>query len=246
MKQIVFVLITITLLGCGNKTPKNKADDTSSNQKSINSSCLSDLIEKNEIEKMINKEQVASIVGISVDNIEFEENKSSRAANSTVLFKWEPMQERTMTMEVKVGDRTISQTVPLKNSINIGRIDLIGNKKNQSALEYFDYTYGPKTKQEKEQTKSKIDQAQETSDQVNKKSAEALKSMVDKQTSNKVSGIGSSAFGSVQKASGMIYYNLKVLHGDTMFEITTDVSDDSDEDIRIAKEIAQQIINNCN
>src|SRR6056297_152579 len=246
MKQILFVLIAVILLGCGGKTSKNEADDTSSNQKTIGNSCLSDLVEKNEIEKMINKEQVASIVGINADNVVFEENKSSRAKYSTVIFKWEPAQERTMTMEVKVGDRTISQTAPLKNSINVGKIDSIGDKKDQSALEYFNYVYGPKTKEEKKEAKARVDRAQETSDKVDKKSAETIKSMVDKQTSSKVDGIGSSAFGSVQNANGMIYYNLKVLHGDTMFEITTDVSDDSEEDIRIAKEIAQQIIDNCN
>lgn len=246
MKELLIALMTVTILSCGNNTSNNETDDTSADQNTIGNSCLSELAEKNDIEKMISKEQVASIVGISADKIAFEENKSSRAEYSTVRFEWEPEQERTMTMEMKVGDRTVSQTLPLQNGINVGNIDVIGNKKDQSALEYFNSTYGPKTKEEKEQAIERIDRAQETSDQVNEKSAAVIKSMAGKLTSSKVDGIGNSAFGSVNNAKGMIYYNLKVLHGDTMFEITTDVSEDSDEDIRISKAIAQQIIDNCN
>lgn len=44
----------------------------------------------------------------------------------------------------------------------------------------------------------------------------------------------------------MVYYNLKVLGGNTMFQVTCDVSDDSEQDIRVALEIAKQIIANCN
>jgi hypothetical protein len=238
--------MTVSILSCGSNTSKNETNDASSDQETIGNSCLSELVEKNEIEKMISKEKVASIVGISADKIAFEENKSSSAEYSTVRFEWEPEQERTMTMEMKVGDRTVSQTLPLQNGINVGKIDVIGDKKDQSALEYFNSTYGPKTKEEKAQAMERIDRAQETSDQVSEESAAMIKSMADKLTSSRVDGIGSSAFGAVNNARGMIYYNLKVLHGDTMFEITTDVSEDSDEDIRIAKAIAQKIIDNCN
>lgn len=243
--KIPFILLftLITLISCSSDSKKEESETISiTNQPA---SCLNELVENNEIEKMIQLEQVSDIVQVAVVEIEVEENKSKSSKYSTVRYLWEPAQKRTVDMEIKAGDRTINQTVPVKSGFNVGNIEILKVKEDRTPLEYFDMLYGPKTTEEKEQMKKGVDKARSESDKVDEKSSEMIKSMVDKQNSSPVDGVGNRAFGSTKNVNGMGFYTLRVLHGGTKFEVSTDVSDDPEEDERIAKEVAIQIIQNC-
>ena len=248
MKNLFVFFIILSMLACGSNDSSDQAQATeaeTSPSNSTGSSCLTKLVESNEIEKMINPNQLADIAGITLEEIETEPNKSSSSKYSTVKYSWEPEEERTFTLEMKVGDRTISQSGPLKNSVDVGMIEIVESVGDRTPLEIFDLTYGPKTQAQKEKEKAAVDRAQESSDKVDKSSADVIKAMVDKFKTTKVDDTGTRAYGSVQEAGGMVYYNLYVLHKNTMFEVTTDVSEDSAEDARMAKLVAQQIVANC-
>ena len=248
MKLIFSLFLVLFLFSCGSQ-------DSSSVQKekkaptelevSVGNSCLSDLVESNEIEKMISIDQIAELAAIAANEVRIDDNKASTAQYSTVKYSWEPEEERTFTLEVKVGGQTVSQSGPLKNSVDVGMIEIIEPIGDRTPLEIFDLTYGPKTQAQKEKDKAAVDRAKESSDQVDESSSELIKDMVDKFNYTKVKDTGTRAYGSVQKAGGMVFYNLYVLHENTMFEVTTDVSDDSEEDARMAKLVAQRIVANC-
>jgi hypothetical protein len=246
MKSLYSFLLVFLLFACGSQDASAPDAKTEADSRATGGhSCLADLVEGNEIEKMISAEQIAELAGVLSPEVEVEPNKSSTAQYSTIKYSWEPEEERTFTLEMKVGDRTISQSGPLKNSVDVGMIEIIEAVGDRSPLEIFDLTYGPKTQAQKEKDKAAVDRAQESSDQVDESSAEVIKAMVDKFKTTKVEDTGTRAYGSVQKASGMVYYNLYVLHENTMFEVTTDVSDDTEEDARMAKLVAQRIVANC-
>lgn len=246
MKSWYCIFLVSFLVACGSQdssAPEAKTEEET--QVAAGHSCLSDLIEGNEIEKMISLDQIADIAGLGVDEVEMEDNKASTAQYSTIKYSWEPEEERTFTFEVEVGGRKISQKGPLKNSVDVGMIEIVEGVGDRTPLEIFDLTYGPKTQAQKEKDKAAVDRAQESSDEVDEGSAEVIKAMVDKFNYSKVDDTGTRAYGSAQKTAGMEYYNLYVLHENVLFEVTTDVSDDVSEDARMAKLVAQQIVANC-
>lgn len=219
-------------------------DDQEKLQRS-NTSCLADLIEGNEIEKLISKKKIEMICKVSTSALNYEVNKSSNARYSSVDFSWEPEKERVMLMETKVGDRMISQRIPLKNTIEIGNLQRLSTEE-KSPIAYFEYAYGPKTKEDKEKAKQKIDASEKASEKVDKHSAEIIKKMVDEQNAILVEGVGDKAYWNEYEVKGAKYLALRVLHADTMFKVTVDISEDTLEDLRIAKEVAVAILNNCN
>lgn len=239
------LLIALFCQSCSSST--KQSEEASESKNSVSEvSCLAELVPKNEIEKMISAEQVSDIVGKSEDSMEYSVSKSSKSDYSTFGYEWKPQKKRVMTMEMKVGDRTLTQEIPLNNQIDIGNLEII-DAKNKTPLEYFTFVYGPKTKQQKEQAKKAIDRAKENNDKVDDKSAETIKAMVDKEkASNKLEGLGDAAYWTENNTKGMIYVVLRVLHKNTMFKITTDVSEDTEKDLEISKAIARQIIANCN
>jgi len=248
MKPLFSLFLVLFLFSCGSQdssSVQKEKEATPEPEVSVGNSCLADLVESNEIEKMISIDQVAELAAITVDEVEMEDNKSSTAKYSTIKYSWEQEEERTFTLEMKVGDRTISQSAPLKNSIDVGMIEIVEAVGDRTPLEIFDLTYGPKTQAQKQKDKAAVDRAQESSGQVDESSADVIKAMVDKINYTKVEDTGTRAYGSVQKVSGLVFYNLYVLHGNTMFEVTTDVSDYSEEDVLMAKLVAQQIVANC-
>ena len=200
---------------------------------------------QNEIEKMISAEQVASIVDKAVSELEYSESKSRTSDYSTFGYEWKPEKERIMEMTMSVGERTVTTKIPLPNQVDIGNIEII-EPKNGSAEDYFKRIYGPKTKEQKERAKEAVDRAAKSNDEVDEKSAETIKNMVDKEVPNQeIAGIGDVAYWAENNTKGMIYVVTRVLHGNTMFKITTDVSEDTQEDLRVSKEITKQIIANC-
>lgn len=215
----------------------------------VTSSCLADLIEGNEIEKMITAQQLAKLVGKTEADLELKDNKSRSAEYSTMAYNWEPEEERIMIMEMKSpkaggGEHVIKTESPVPNKVIFGNIDVI-DIDGKDPKEYFRYTYGPKTAEEKEAIKKNIDKSKEQSDKVDEKSAEALKGMVDKQSSAELSDVGDLAYWSTQTYSNVTDAKVKVLHGNTMFEVAVDVSNDTQEDLAVAKKVSQQIIANC-
>jgi hypothetical protein len=251
MKHTIFInrlfifVLAGSLIACGGTSTQEDSASLGEAADSETATCLAEYAKNNELEKMISKEQIAEIVGKTAAELEYDEGKSSSSRYSTVGYSWKSDEQRILTMETKVGDRIIKTEAPLDDQIDFGNIDIL-DEDNAKALEYFERTYGNKSKAAKERAKESLDRTAESRDDVTKEQAESLKKMVDKESSVKVEGVGSSAYYGIIDANGMVYIDLKVLDGNTMFKITTDVSSDSDKDLEIAKKVAQQIIANCN
>jgi hypothetical protein len=251
LKLSLFLTI---LFSCGGKSDSN---DESSSSDNVTESCLAELVEGNEIEKMITKKQLAEIAGVSVQEFEINDNKSSSAKYSLFGFKWAPKVSRKMILKTEIpsgpnGKKSaIENEMDAKNNVSFGQIDVLDAKK-RAPKEYFRYTYGPKTKEEKEAIKSSVDRSKESSDKVDEKSAETIKRMVDKQSSREVK-VGdlaywsSTSYGNFYTESGekVTEAKIQVLHGNTMFSVSANVSDNIEEDLAMAKKVAQQIIDNC-
>lgn len=246
MNPLPVLIFTGSLMSCGGATTaEDNSSASTSNLDSNVSSCLADYAESNELEKLITKEQVASIVGKGVEELEYDDSRSSSSKYSTVGYSWKSDEERMLTMEITSGGRTIKTELPVDDQIDFGNIEIL-EEDNAKALEYFERIYGNKSEKEKQLAKESIDRTAKSSDDVSKEQAESLKKMVDKESSRKVEGVGTSAYYGVIDANGLVFVDLKVLDGNTMFKITTDVSSDQEKDLEMAKKVAQQIITNCN
>jgi len=249
----VYLLITI-LCACGGKT-SSKEESTSSEVPT--ESCLAELVEGNEIEKMISKTQMAQIAGVSEEEIETTDSKSSAAKYSFAGFKWDPKVPRKMILKTELpagsdGKKSVMESkMEAENKISFGQLDVLESK-SRGPKEYFRYTYGPKTKEEKEAIKKSIDRSKESSEKVDEKAAETIKSMVDKQSSKEVK-VGDLAYWSITSYKNFYTESgeeeteakIQVLHGNTMFSVSANVSDNIEEDLAMAKKVAQQIIDNC-
>lgn len=247
-------LLISTLFACGGKT---ESKDESSASEVVKESCLAELVEGNEIEKMISKTQMAKLAGVSEEKIEMTDSKSSSAKYSFSGFKWEPEVARKMILKTKLpagpdGKKSVMESeMEAENKISFGQLDILDGKSG-GPKEYFRYTYGPKTKEEKEAIKESIDRSKESSEKVNEKSAETIKNMVDKQSSTEVK-VGDLAYWSVtpyknfytESGEEETEAKIQVLHGNTMFSVSANVSDNIEEDLAMAKKVAQQIIDNC-
>lgn len=254
IKTFMLMIALNGLFACGGSTSDNESAQIDEEEES---SCLAELVEGNEIEKMVTAAQIAEIVGKTEADLTFKDEKSKYPAYSSIVYNWDPEKERMMTlkMEIPAGDgtkRTIEQSNPLPNKVIFGNIDVLEGKKN-GPREYFRYTYGPKTAEEKEAIKNSIDKSKESSDKVDEKSAETIKSMVDKQSSREVEGVGDLAYwdptsyGNFYNESGEVETEAKirVLHGNTMFTVSANISNDIQEDLELAKKVAKQIVANC-
>jgi len=245
MKKLVISLLSIYLVACG--ASENKESESSASADDVENSCLAELVEGNQIEKMITASELAEIVGEAEADLELKDNKSSSAKYSTMAYNWETDEERLMVMEIKTpkaggGEHVIKSETPVSNKVIFGNIDVLDY---DSPREYFKRTYGPKTKKEKDKAKEAIDQAKKDDDEVDEKSAKTIKSMVDKQSASEVEGVGDLAYWSKVTYSNVTDVKLHVLHGDTMFVVSADVSADTEEDLEVAKKVAQKIIASC-
>ena len=244
MQKLITILVMFALLSCGSKNEEN-----TSSAGAIKNSCIADLVESNEIEKMLTKEQLAVTVDIESGEIEMKDNKSGSAKYSTVAYNWEPAEERYFIMETKIpagagGETEVIETkTKAVNKVSFGQVEVFGEK-IEDPQEYFRYTYGPKTAEEKEKIKEQVDKSQKTSDKVDKKSAETIKKMLDKENSTELE-VGDMAFWSKVSYANVTEAKIRVLHGNTMFTVSADVSENIEEDLEVAKRVAAQIIANC-
>lgn len=240
MKIIFFCLLSLVVVACGGASTDEK--NATSDANSGGESCLTKVAKDNTIESLISMTDVASLINTNADLIEYEESKSSSAKYSTVQFKWKPEEERLMRIVVKAGDREIVSENPVKNQVNVGNVEVI---KSDDPAKYFRMTYGPQTDEEKTKAKERIDRASESSDKFDKQSAETIKKMVDQRRVNVVENIGDQAYWNTNAVSGVEYLSLRVLHKNVMFKVTTDVSSKTEEDLKLAKKVAQTIVDKC-
>lgn len=189
--------------------------------------------------------------------MEVQDSKSSSSDYSSYGYSWVPEETRQLVFRTEMAagpnrEKKIFETkTEASNNVSFGNLEILDDTR-KGPRQYFRYTYGPKTKEEKEAIKKSLDRAKETSDKVDEKSAETLKSMVDKQKSNEVA-VGDLAYWSTTSLAGM--YNesgeieteakIRVLHGNTMFAVSANVSENIEDDLAMAKKVAQQIIDNC-
>ncbi|MEP2773687.1 MAG: hypothetical protein ABJH05_16155 [Fulvivirga sp.] len=240
MKITLIILSSIFLLACSSKSNEDKT--SVANHDNQETSCLADIAVDNSLENMISMTDVAALINTSSDLITYEESKSSSSKYSTIQFKWQPEEERLMRIVVKAGDREIVSENPVKNQVNVGNLEVL---KADDPGKYFKRTYGPQSDEEKAKAKERVDRASETSDEVDKQSAETIKKMVDARNVNVVENIGDQAYWDTNAVSGVEYLNLRVLHKNVMFKVTTDVSAKTEEDLELAKEVAKVVIANC-
>lgn len=240
MKIIFFCFLSLVVVACGGASTDE--NNVAANTIRGGESCLTKVAKDNSVESLISMADVASLINTNADLIEYKENKSSSSKYSTVQFRWETEEERLMRIVVKAGDREIVSENPVKNQVHVGNVEVI---KADDPSNYFRMTYGPQTNEEKERAKERIDRVSESADNVDKRSAETIKKMVDERKVNVAENIGDQAYWDIITTSGVEYLNLRVLHQNVMFKVTTDISSNSSEDLELAKKVAQVIISKC-
>lgn len=178
--------------------------------------------------KMLTKEDVLKHVSVSnPDELEvnFKESRISKQHNKYSIT-WS-------------SDRSD------KNAVAIEKISF---KKGtaEKALQDFDRAYGQVSEEEYRQMEARIDEQQKDKSEEERK---VMKSMVrarENMQFHPVANVGSGAYWEREEVSGVYFgTNLHVLAGTVEFRIKVKVSNDDEENARIAALLAQEVLNKC-
>lgn len=253
IKMSSVVVFSLMLSACGGDQSKQQSDQDNTIE-AVKTSCLEDYID--DPCSLVEATYITEISGVNEEQLEVENNAEGRKVSGYVkaecTYKWPS--DRKTNMSMSVGDTEINNSIDLKNSIMFGKIDVITEKsykktRTSTPEAYFQRVYGVQTKEDKERAKNAIERAKKESEHVDKKSAEALSEMVDKQPDKKeVADIGDKAVTSVfslKNYDNMRTTHLRVLKDNVVFEVAVDISDDDAADLDVAKRVARRIISGC-
>lgn len=260
MKNIAFALFISLCWACGGSSDSSSAassvaDEETAVEVPLENSCLAEYRLKPC--EVLSGSEAASLTGLDESTVEIEEpdeydiEKNDDYATLACAYRWET--DRNSEMIVKMGEREVRQNFPLTDyfSVEVDKIiteEELKDTRTSSAVTYFNRLYGKKTAEEKEQIKEAIEQTKENTE-VDEKSADAISGMVDADNTVDVSDLGDAAAVkriSLKQYTNYKYAELRVLHKNVILLILADVSDDTNEDIAMARKVAEKVISTCN
>jgi hypothetical protein len=115
--------------------------------------------------------------------------------------------------------------------------------------EYFDQFHGePMTAEDKKAVNKELDKKAETDEDFDQKSADMAKgilAMAKTEKYTELNDIGDKANYYVQLAPNLRELRLAVLSGNVVLQISVDISDNDDEDLAMARKVAEAVMANC-
>lgn len=255
MKTLKHYLLTMgfvfLLIACGGNNKKDSQQDgatestTASAEKTnkvqkYNTKCFEDF--DYDYRKMLAKEDVLKHVSVSNPDameINFKENRSSKKYNEYSIT-W-PSGRPDMTIDLG------TVKIP-KADNNIVAIEQLEFKRGdaEKALIAFDRAYGKLSEQEYREMEERIDETQADKSEEERK---AMKSMIRARENMKfhpVANIGNGAYWEREEVKDVYFgTNLYVLAGTVQFRIKVKISNDDEENVRLATLLAQEILAKC-
>lgn len=248
----LFVLTLLLFANCGNSDTAVAQSTNTSTNNTIKTSCLAG----NAMEpcNLIASKNIASVVGVEESMLELKPisdffKKSKYYTQSEMRFcTYEYPTDRKMT--INVGGSTME--VPAENSISIGGMINLDERERKIEVPYndwFDNRYRVLTEEEKKNFQTKVDEEIEkrTEDEeqakMTKNAAKSISKITDSFVFESIPNIGDRAV--LETTSKFSQASVHVLHGNVVFSVKVDVSNDATVNAKHAQDIAKLVAESC-
>ncbi|WP_235299507.1 hypothetical protein [Portibacter marinus] len=249
MQQLLFPLMITALMlsACGgNSTDQvSKLSNNVSEKNKTGSSCLAE--HAMEPCNIFDLNQIAGWLEMAAAELEQKgppelENAPKLLSNPMVRYcnyNWSTGRKQSLT----VGSRTIE--VDKDNTIGIGGFKLLDKEEIDKPYgEYFDNYYRTMTDEEVAAFHKKVEEEMEEESEQVKSAAKTITSMIPKSFFTKAEGIGDKAVleGNDLNSEARVH----TLHGNIVFTVISDLSENFDENATMAKRLAKEAVASCN
>lgn len=196
--------------------------------------------------KMITEEDVwkhASLSDASLLEVTYEESRISPEYNDYVL-KW-PSDRPDMITKVSAGGISMEFPHEDENKVSIDRLDFYSTDA-QAALSSFNQIYAQHTEEEYKEMEERIERGHQDKSEEEREQMKGFLKARASLSFEPLSDLGTAAYWEREMAQGnYLGVNLYVLSGTVTFRVKVKVSDDDDENVRVAKLLAQEVLNKC-
>jgi hypothetical protein len=190
---------------------------------------------------------VSELSGIPSSGMEMEEPHEILKNPAYMMCSYEWPSDRTQTIEM-MG---ISSTSKVDNTISFGSILILTDKVlnrygEKTRIEYFEDFYTNPSEEEKAEAKKIVKEELDKNEDLSNNEKSVASSIMDAASNfqfSNVSGIGEMASWEVNK--GQSGGTLIVLHGNVIFKVAVNISDDNEPNLALAKKVAQAILDQC-
>lgn len=179
----------------------------------------------------------------SLLEVTYEESRISPKYNEYIL-KW-PSGRPDQTVKIQSGGTVMEFTQEDENRVSMDRLDFSGSDA-ESALNVFNNAYRQYTEKEYSEMEARIAQASQDISEAEREQMKGYVEARENMTFQPLSGLGTAAYWEREMAQGNhLGVNLYVLSGTVEFRIKIKVSDDDQVNLRVAKLLAQEVLNKC-
>lgn len=196
--------------------------------------------------RMLTQDDVVKHAGIndlSLLEVIYKESSISPPYNE-YMIKW-PSGRPDQTVKIESGGTTMEFLQEDVNKVSIDRLDF-SKRDAESALGSFNRAYGQYSEEEYREMEERIARESQDKSEAEREEMKGFVRAREHLTFHPVSGLGTAAFWEREMAQGNhLGINLYVLSGTVEFRIKVKVSDDDDENVRLAKLLAQEVLNKC-
>ncbi len=236
MKYITIGLLwsTLFILSCGN-SEKNDSNSTSAAENEEVSSCFGKYL--NQMDQMLTKADIQKHYQGDLTQAELDYDTISSPKYSAVIYSWKGDEDRTERKTYKGKDYG-----PKWYKIGIGKLHFY-DEDVKSPIDVFNRTYRTMTAEEKAKAQEEISKElnKKTENEQTKKTAKKVTGSIIPQIKfDPVAGVGDAAVWDYMDDC------LKVLKGKAIFDVIVDVSDNHEEDVKLAKALAKEVLSKCN
>lgn len=249
LKMLTFALLSLVLIACGGSTTGENVEGNAQIEKNdksttYNTKCFESF--DYDYRKMLTKEDVLKYVTVSDPNtieMDYREKPISKQLNACT-YKW-PSDRPDQVMKTKVLQNSIETTVPDNNTVAVNNLSFHKGTA-EDALLVFGRKYKSLSDEEYNEMASRIDEQQKDKSEEERNTMKSLLKTRQNLSFTSVADLGSSAYWGRQTVNNMyLGINLYVLAGTVEFEIIVKVSDDDQENVRVAKLLAQEVLDKC-
>jgi hypothetical protein len=246
MRTIIYSLFSFCLIiACGAGTNNNQDTSSAKVGKQVEKSCLADMAEVPC--SLLTMDDISNLSGIQSSNLKKEEPHEV-VKNSKYMFcsyTWPSDRMK------KIEMMGMSTEVEVDNTIQIGGVFVLTEKElsrygGKTRIEYFEDFYTNPSEEDKKKAKEMMNKGLEENEDLTSSQKDMASKMVDMASKfkfNPVSGVGEMASWEVtQNQSGG---TLIIMHGNIIFKVTVNISDDNEPNLLLAKKVAEKILEQC-
>lgn len=226
---LFFISLLPLLLSCNNEKQAGSSEGTDT---TIDNSCI--LSHADQPCSLLSAELVSKYVKLNEVRVKQKEyiSRTKKPEMNNCHYSWQGAEMDTSMMKVPGTDKVQEFIAPVEYKIALTNIKTMAQK---DPMAYFKKAYGGLSGEEKAEMKNEIEEKL----QENQKGGDISSKIIDETKVVSVNGIGDAAFWENDISA------LRVLVNDIMFQLTVYQSKNQEENLSMAKKMAQDIIDQC-